>query len=81
MTRLEPLDLWEQASQDLLAVLRDLGDDDWGRPALPGWTVQDVLAHLAHLESEAAGLPQPDGRGRGARVAVRWARPALEVAN
>ena len=61
MTRLDPLDLWEQASQDLLAVLRDLGDDDWDRPALPGWTVQDVLAHLAHLESEAAGLPQPVG--------------------
>lgn len=36
MTRLEPLNLWEQASQGLLAVLRDLGDDDWGRPALPG---------------------------------------------
>lgn len=61
MTRLDPLDLWEQASQDLLAVLRDLGKDDWDRPALPGWTVQDVLAHLAHLESEAAGTPQPDG--------------------
>lgn len=61
MTRPDPLDLWEQASQDLLAVLRDLGDDDWDRPALPGWTVQDVLAHLAHLESEAAGMPQPEG--------------------
>lgn len=61
MTRPDPLDLWEQASQDLLAVLRDLGDDDWDRPALPGWTVQDVLAHLAHLESEVAGMPQPDG--------------------
>ena len=27
------------------------------------------------------GLSQPDGKGRGARVAVRWARPALEVAS
>ena len=61
MTRPDPVALWEQASQDLLAVLRELTDDDWGRPALPGWSVQDVVAHLAHLESEAAGMPQPEG--------------------
>lgn len=61
MTRPEPVALWEQTSQDLLTVLRDLSDDDWSKPALPGWSVQDVVAHLAHLESEVAGMPQPDG--------------------
>lgn len=66
MTRPDPLALWDETSRDLLAVLRELGDDDWDRPALPGWTVKDVLAHLAHLESEAAGMDQPEG----GRVAV-----------
>ena len=75
MTRLEPLNLWEQASQDLLAVLRDLSDADWDQPALPGWTVRDVLAHLAHLESEAAGMPQPDGGRVGLEAQVNQPMP------
>ena len=61
MTRPDPVALWEQTSQDLLTVLRDLSDDDWSKPALPGWSVQDVVAHLAHLGLEVAGMPQPDG--------------------
>uniref|UniRef100_UPI0013A5BCD8 maleylpyruvate isomerase family mycothiol-dependent enzyme n=1 Tax=Pseudomonas aeruginosa TaxID=287 RepID=UPI0013A5BCD8 len=61
MTKPDPLALWDAAAQDLLPVLRELTDDDWQRPALPGWTVQDVLAHLAHLESEAAQMTQPPG--------------------
>ena len=61
MTRPDPVALWEQTSQDLLTVLRDLSDDDWSKPALPGWSVQDVVAHLAHLESVSAGMPQPEG--------------------
>ena len=73
MTRPDPLALWEQTSQDLLAVLRELTDDDWAKPALPGWSVQDVLAHQAHLESEAAGMPQPEG-GR-VDIAAEGTRP------
>lgn len=61
MTAPDPRDLWEETSQDLLAVLHDLTDEDWDVPALPGWTVRDVLAHLAHLESEAAEMEQPAG--------------------
>lgn len=60
MTRPDPLALWEESSQDLLALVRELTDADWAKPALPGWTVLDVLAHLAHLESEAAGMAQPE---------------------
>ena len=59
MTRPDPLDLWEETSQDLLAVLRELTPEEHDRPALPGWTVTDVLAHLAHLEADAAGMAQP----------------------
>lgn len=61
MTRPDPLALWEETSQDLLAVLRELTPEEHHHPALPGWTVRDVMAHLAHLESEAAGMPQPTG--------------------
>ncbi|WP_068426400.1 maleylpyruvate isomerase family mycothiol-dependent enzyme [Piscicoccus intestinalis] len=54
--------LWDDTATATLAVARGLGDDDWSRPtALPGWTVRDLVAHLAHLESEAAVLPQPAG--------------------
>lgn len=61
MTRPDPLTVWDEAAQDLLALLHDLSDAEWDRPALPGWAARDVLAHLAHLESEAAGMDQPAG--------------------
>lgn len=61
MTRPDPLALWDSAAQELLTVLHDLQPEDWERQALPEWTVRDVLAHLAHLESEAAGMDQPAG--------------------
>lgn len=70
MTQPDPLSLWDNTADDLLDVLRDLTDDDWGRAALPGWSVKDVVAHLAHLESEAAGMDQPEG-GRPPLEAVR----------
>lgn len=31
---------------ELLRTLRALGPQDWQRPAVPGWTVHDVTAHL-----------------------------------
>lgn len=45
-----------------------LGDDDWSRPtALPGWSIRDLVEHVA-------GVPGYDyfaGRMRGARLADR----------
>ena len=38
-------------------------------------TVRDVLAHLAHLESEAAGMPQPDGGRVGLEAQVNQPMP------
>lgn len=73
MTSTDPLALWDEAAEDLLAVLRELAPEEWDRPALPGWTVRDVLAHLAHLESEAAGMEQPSG-GR-AEIEARRNQP------
>lgn len=58
----EPLQLWDTVAEDCLTVVRALTDEDWERPtALPGWSVADVVAHLAHLEGVAGGLPQPEG--------------------
>ncbi|WP_338749747.1 maleylpyruvate isomerase family mycothiol-dependent enzyme [Janibacter alittae] len=61
MTNPDPLTVWDEAAQDLLALVHELSDEEWDRPALPGWTARDVLAHVAHLESEAAGFEQPAG--------------------
>lgn len=51
--------VWWQAVADQLALLDDLGPDDWATPTdLPGWTVHDVVAHTAHLEAVLAGAPE-----------------------
>lgn len=55
------IDTWWTTVTDNLALLRSLDADDWDRPTdLPGWNVRYVAAHLAHLESVLAGLPQDD---------------------
>jgi uncharacterized protein (TIGR03083 family) len=54
------VEVWHGAATDAVALLRELDQDDWARPTdLPGWDVRAVAAHLAHLESELAGNPQP----------------------
>jgi uncharacterized protein (TIGR03083 family) len=57
--RRELVEVWQQACADVLALLESLEEPDWARPtALPGWDVKAVASHLAHLESELAGMPQ-----------------------
>ncbi|MBB1025612.1 MULTISPECIES: maleylpyruvate isomerase family mycothiol-dependent enzyme [unclassified Dietzia] len=42
-------------------LLAGLKRDDWATPtALPGWTVRDVVAHIAGTEHLLAGEPIPD---------------------
>src|SRR6476469_9721577 len=59
-TRLHDLvETWHTTAGDAVALLRELAEEDWGRPTdLPGWDVRAVACHLAHLESELAGNPQ-----------------------
>ncbi len=52
-----------------------------GGMGLGFFIARTLLERTGGRVSVGQGLPQPDGRGRGARVAVRWARPALEVAS
>jgi uncharacterized protein (TIGR03083 family) len=70
MHPLEPfVQAWRGTADDLLDLLPSLTGDDWTQPTdLPGWTVHDVAAHLAHLEAVLAGhddevqMRGPDGR-------------------
>jgi uncharacterized protein (TIGR03083 family) len=53
------VDTGAAAAGDVIALLRSLDDADWDRPTdLAGWDVRAVAAHLAHLESELAGIEQ-----------------------
>ena len=46
------VDAWWASVQDFLALLDELGPDDWSRPTdLAGWDVKAVVSHTAHLES------------------------------
>jgi uncharacterized protein (TIGR03083 family) len=50
---------WRSAVDDVVTLLRSLDDSDWAKPTdLPGWTVKGVACHLAHLESDLAGVKQ-----------------------
>ena len=57
MHPLEPyVQAWQGTAHDVLDLLPTLTDDDWTTPTdLPGWSVRDVAAHLAHLEAVLAG--------------------------
>ncbi|GAB2743178.1 maleylpyruvate isomerase family mycothiol-dependent enzyme [Nocardioides pakistanensis] len=50
---------WRSAVDDVVSLLRSLDDEDWSRPTdLPGWDVKGIACHLAHLESDLAGVKQ-----------------------
>lgn len=52
------VEVWWQAVDDFTRLLEDLPEDAWQAPTdLPGWTVHDVAAHVAHLEAGMAGVP------------------------
>lgn len=47
---------WSQACEDLFDVVDRLRDDELNQPTdCAGWTVHDVMAHLAHIEAVLAG--------------------------
>jgi len=51
---------WKSCAADVEELLRALDASDWSKQTdCPGWTVQDVAAHLAAFESELAGDPGP----------------------
>ena len=54
MTDLESLvSAWQSSAADTIALLREI--DNYAVPTdLPGWSVHDIVAHLAHLETVLA---------------------------
>lgn len=60
---MELLDALDQSWGAARAIAHGLPADDpaWGKPTpCPGWSVQDVVAHLGHIEGMFRGFPQPD---------------------
>lgn len=50
---------WRESADAILALSTELDDADWDRPTdCPGWSVKDVVAHLAHLETELCRTEQ-----------------------
>lgn len=53
--------VWWEAVNDFTELLERVPAEAWSTPTdLPGWTVHDVAAHTAHLESLLAGTPHQD---------------------
>jgi uncharacterized protein (TIGR03083 family) len=52
---------WKSCAADVEELLLALDENDWARETdCPGWTVRDIAAHIAALESELAGDPGPE---------------------
>jgi uncharacterized protein (TIGR03083 family) len=50
------IDAWSASAQAVLDLVESLDEENLDLATdLPGWTVRDIVAHLAHLESELAG--------------------------
>lgn len=54
--------LWSRACDDLDSLLGELSETDWAAATdCPGWSVQDVVAHLASIEHALNTGEQPSG--------------------
>jgi len=80
---------WHESADAISELVQGLTDEQWATATdLPGWSVQDTLAHLAHLEAVLSGTAQdlPTG-SRGTvisdytevGVAERRGLPAADV--
>lgn len=50
------VETWSATAGDAIGLVSTLTEDEaLASTDLPGWTVHDIVAHLAHLESELAG--------------------------
>ncbi len=72
---------WRESCDRVLDLCLQLGPDDWDRPTdLPGWTVRDVLAHLAHIETVLAdGEAASELPAGGREVAPEWTNSGVDA--
>ena len=62
------IDLFSPLHTELIALLKNLGDEDWNKPTIArAWSVKDIAAHLLDgdlrrlsLQRDRAPLPQPE---------------------
>lgn len=55
------VELLAETWESLLDLLAGLDDDEWALPTdCPGWSVQDVVAHVVGVEAMLTGRPAPD---------------------
>ncbi len=53
------LEAWRESAEAIAALVPTLDDDQLAAPTdCPGWSVADVVAHLAHLEQVINGEPE-----------------------
>ncbi|AXT86590.1 hypothetical protein C6I20_16395 [Aeromicrobium sp. A1-2] len=58
---------WRESVEAVLALAAELDDAEWALPTdCPGWTVKDVMAHLADLETELTKTEPGDYEPSGA---------------
>ena len=57
----ETLPAFREASEWFLSVLRTIGDDQWGAPALGEWTVLELAAHASRAYATVADYLAPQG--------------------
>lgn len=70
---------WHESAEAILNLAEELDDADWARPTdCDEWTVKDVVAHLAHLESELCHTEQ-NSYAKTAGTSVAEAYTALGV--
>lgn len=57
----ELVDLLQRAWRSIDDLCEQLGPEEWARPTdCPGWTVKDILSHIAGTEWWLMGRPLPD---------------------
>ncbi|MEJ7634938.1 maleylpyruvate isomerase family mycothiol-dependent enzyme [Aeromicrobium sp.] len=62
---------WREAADAILLIAPELEESDWALPTdCPGWSVKDVMSHLAHLETELCHAEQNVHEETGASEVV-----------
>ena len=73
-------DAWLDSARRLIRLCRSLSPAEWSRATdCPGWTVRDVVAHLAAIESELAGGPAPEGVAQDRVVSAAYTQAGVDA--
>lgn len=75
------VDAWRESAHDVLALTDEIAEHEWMLSTdLPGWTVHDVVAHLAHLEAVLAGqVPDTEVDASASGVASTYTEAGVEA--